>query len=72
MTDQDTLIERLLGQVATEQARLARSADGRAHELAPWIFLWAPMDLWALSPEVTGWRIPAIFNGQHWTGVRLR
>jgi ABC-type transport system substrate-binding protein len=53
-----------------EQTRLARTADARAHELAPWIFLWAPMDLWALSPEVTGWRIPAIFNGQHWTNVR--
>jgi len=54
-----------------EQERLARAADARAHELAPWIFLWAPADLWALSPQVTGWRIPAIFNGQHWTGVRI-
>jgi peptide/nickel transport system substrate-binding protein len=52
------------------QARLARAADARAHELAPWVFLWAPVDLWALSPEITGWRVPAIFNGQHWTGVR--
>lgn len=53
-----------------EQAQLARVADARAHELAPWVFLWAPVDLWALTPELTGWRVPAIFNGQHWTGVR--
>ncbi|MEP6745523.1 MAG: ABC transporter substrate-binding protein, partial [Gemmatimonadota bacterium] len=54
-----------------EQARLARLADARAHELAPWVFLWAPVDLWALTPDLTGWRVPAIFNGQHWTGVRF-
>lgn len=52
-----------------EQARLALASDARAHALAPWVFLWAPVDLWALSPELTGWRVPAIFNGQHWTGV---
>ena len=54
-----------------EQARLAATADRRVHDLAPWVFLWAPVDLWALSPDVTGWRVPAIFNGQHWTGVRF-
>lgn len=54
-----------------EQERLARTADARVHELAPWVFLWAPEDLWALSPDVTGWRVPAIFNGQHWTGVHF-
>ncbi|HEX7918066.1 MAG TPA: ABC transporter substrate-binding protein, partial [Gemmatimonadales bacterium] len=54
-----------------EQTRLAREADARVHELAPWVFLWAPVDLWALSPEVEGWHVPAIFNGQHWTGVRF-
>ena len=54
-----------------EQARLAAAADRRVHDLAPWVFLWAPVDLWALSPDVTGWRVPAIFNGQHWTGVRF-
>jgi ABC-type transport system substrate-binding protein len=53
------------------QLRLAIAADRRAHELAPWIFLWAPVDLWALSPEVSGWEVPAIFNGQRWTGVRF-
>jgi peptide/nickel transport system substrate-binding protein/oligopeptide transport system substrate-binding protein len=54
-----------------EQTRLAREADARVHELAPWVFLWAPVDLWALSPELEGWHVPAIFNGQHWTGVRF-
>jgi oligopeptide transport system substrate-binding protein len=53
------------------QARLAAAADRRVHALAPWVFLWAPMDLWAESPDITGWRVPAIFNGQHWTGVKF-
>ena len=68
----DRLVDRMRASTDTaEQTRLAREADARVHELAPWVFLWAPVDLWALSPEVTGWRVPAIFNGQHWTGVRF-
>jgi peptide/nickel transport system substrate-binding protein/oligopeptide transport system substrate-binding protein len=49
-----------------EKARLARETDARIFALAPWIFLWHPVDLWALSPNVEGWDIPAIFNGQRW------
>ncbi|MBW8771914.1 MAG: ABC transporter substrate-binding protein [Gemmatimonadetes bacterium] len=72
----DAELDRVVAQMRTTsdtvlQARLARQADARAHELAPWVFLWAPVDLWALSPDLTGWRVPAIFNGQHWTGVRF-
>lgn len=54
-----------------EKVRLARDVDARLHELAPWIFLWHPVDLWALRPEATGWMIPAIFNGQRWTETRI-
>lgn len=54
-----------------EKERLARETDARIFDLAPWIFLWHPVDLWAEHPRVTGWRIPAIFNGQRWTGVRI-
>lgn len=54
-----------------EKLRLARQVDARLHELAPWIFLWHPVDLWAVSPRVEGWQIPAIFNGQRWREARL-
>jgi peptide/nickel transport system substrate-binding protein/oligopeptide transport system substrate-binding protein len=54
-----------------EKLRLARETDARLHELAPWIFLWFPMDLWARHPRVEGWEIPAIFNGQRWTEARI-
>lgn len=54
-----------------EKVRLAREVDGRLHELAPWIFLWHPVDLWALQPKTTGWMIPAIFNGQRWTETKV-
>ena len=54
-----------------EKLRLARQVDARLHELAPWIFLWFPMDLWARNPRVEGWDIPAIFNGQRWMEARI-
>ncbi len=53
-----------------EKARLSREIDARVFELAPWIFLWFPTDVWAAQPTVEGWRIPAVFTGQRWTGVR--
>ena len=53
-----------------EKARLARAIDARVFDLAPWIFLWFPVDLWAVRPELGGWRVPAIFTGQRWTDVR--
>lgn len=46
--------------------RLAREADARIFALAPWVFLWHPVDLWARHPCLLGWAIPAIFNGQRW------
>ena len=49
-----------------EKARLAREIDARVLDLAPWIFLWFPVDLWAAHPEVEGWRFPLIFTGQRW------
>jgi ABC-type transport system substrate-binding protein len=52
-----------------EKARLARAVDARVFDLAPWIFLWFPVDLWAEQPDVKGWRIPAVFTGQRWTQV---
>jgi len=52
-----------------EKARLSREIDARVFDLAPWIFLWFPTDVWAVQPDVKGWRIPAVFTGQRWTGV---
>ncbi len=55
----------------TEKAALARQADARIFDQAPWIFLWFPIDMWAARPELVGWRIPAVFTGQRWTEARL-
>ncbi|HEU4682309.1 MAG TPA: ABC transporter substrate-binding protein [Gemmatimonadales bacterium] len=52
-----------------EKARLARDIDSRVFDLAPWIFLWFPVDLWAARPEIKGWRFPLVFTGQRWTEV---
>lgn len=49
---------------------LSRAIDARIFEAAPWIFLWFPADLWAERADVTGWEIPAIFNGQRWRTAR--
>ena len=50
----------------TEKAGLSREIDARVFELAPWIFLWFPVDIWASQPDVKGWRIPLVFTGQRW------
>ena len=55
-----------------EKVRLSREIDQRVFDAAPWIFCYFPVDMWAERPEVTGWEIPAIFNGQRWTGVHFR
>jgi ABC-type transport system substrate-binding protein len=52
-----------------EKVRLAREIDVRVFDLAPWIFLWFPVDVWAAQPDVQGWRVPLIFTGQRWTQV---
>jgi peptide/nickel transport system substrate-binding protein/oligopeptide transport system substrate-binding protein len=49
-----------------EKLRLDRRIDAMVFETAPWIFCWFPVDMWAMQPDVVGWRIPAIFNGQRW------
>ena len=50
----------------TEKARLSRQIDARVFELAPWIFLWFPVDMWASRSDVKGWRVPLVFTGQRW------
>jgi peptide/nickel transport system substrate-binding protein/oligopeptide transport system substrate-binding protein len=54
-----------------EKARLSREIDARVFDLAPWIFLWFPADVWAVEPRVKGWKIPAVFTGQRWTTAEL-
>jgi ABC-type transport system substrate-binding protein len=50
---------------------LYRRIDERVYGAAPWLYLWFPTDLWARRPEVTGWDVPVIFNGQRWTSARI-
>jgi len=54
---------------SAEKARLSREIDARVFDLAPWIFLWFPADVWAVQPDVKGWHIPAVFTGQRWMNV---
>jgi peptide/nickel transport system substrate-binding protein/oligopeptide transport system substrate-binding protein len=49
-----------------EKAGVSRDIDARVFELAPWIFLWFPVDIWASRPDVQGWRVPLVFTGQRW------
>ena len=53
-----------------EKARLSVAIDARVFELAPWIFLWFPVDVWAKRPDVEGWRFPLVFTGQRWVEAR--
>jgi ABC-type transport system substrate-binding protein len=50
----------------SEQVGLARDIDARVFVLAPWIFLWFPVDVWAMQPDVRGWEVPLVFTGQRW------
>lgn len=71
-TSLDSLILRARSTLnADEKARLAREIDQRVFDAAPWIFCYFPVDWWARRPEVTGWEIPAIFNGQRWSRARI-
>ncbi|HVH10666.1 MAG TPA: ABC transporter substrate-binding protein [Gemmatimonadales bacterium] len=68
----DSLI--LAARRTTDDARrtaLYRQIDDRVYRAAPWLYLWFPKDLWARRPEVTGWDLPLVFNGQRWTGARV-
>ena len=50
---------------------LYRRIDERVYGAAPWLYLWFPTDLWARRPELQGWDLPVIFNGQRWTHARV-
>jgi len=50
---------------------LYRRIDERVYRAAPWLYLWFPTDLWARRPELVGWDLPVIFNGQRWTLARV-
>ncbi len=68
----DSLI-RAARRTVDQQAReaLYRRIDTRVHEAAPWIYLWFPVDLWAVQPSIQGWDVAVIFNGQRWTQARV-
>jgi len=55
-----------------EREALYTRIDGRVFEAAPWIYLWFPVDLWAVRPAIDGWDVPVIFNGQRWTKARVK
>ena len=55
----------------TARTALYARIDERVYRAAPWLYLWFPTDLWARRPELTGWDLPVIFNGQRWTLARV-
>src|SRR5213596_2162849 len=55
----------------TARTALYHRIDERVYRAAPWLYLWFPTDLWARRPELEGWDLPVIFNGQRWTGARV-
>ncbi|HEY4319749.1 MAG TPA: ABC transporter substrate-binding protein [Gemmatimonadales bacterium] len=66
----DTLLVRARTTVdSAEKVTLLKRIDARVFDLAPWVFCWFPTDLWAMRPDVHGWRYPLIFTGQRWTTV---
>lgn len=72
----DSALDRMLLTARTTPDSLAKVAllreiDARIHDLAPWLFCWFPLDMWAMRPEVTGWRYPAVFSGQRWTTATI-
>jgi len=69
VTDSLILLARRTADEATRIA-LYRQIDERVYRAAPWLYLWFPTDLWARRPDLSGWDMPVIFNGQHWTTVR--
>jgi peptide/nickel transport system substrate-binding protein/oligopeptide transport system substrate-binding protein len=63
----DSMITRARGTTdSSDNVRLARAIDSRVFQLAPWIFLWFPVDVWAMQPDVRGWELPLVFTGQRW------
>jgi len=70
VTDSLILAARRTTDVACRSA-LYRRIDDRVYAAAPWLYLWFPKDLWAHRPDLGGWDLPVIFNGQRWTHARV-
>ena len=70
VTDSLIVLARRTVDQSAREALYAR-IDSRIFEAAPWLYLWFAVDLWAEHPSVAGWDVPAIFNGQRWTKVRV-
>lgn len=66
----DSLLDAAAACMDTAQRwELYRSAEEIVYEDAPWLFLWFPQKYEVLSPRITGYRIPLIFNGQRFLDV---
>jgi ABC-type transport system substrate-binding protein len=67
----DSLIE-LSQRAADEQqtARLYAAADSLVYDEAPWIFLYFPVSVYAIAPEVEGYEASVMYLGEDYTGVR--
>jgi ABC-type transport system substrate-binding protein len=67
-------VDSILGAAATcmdeaKRRALYRTAEDIVYGDAPWLFLWFPEKYEVVSPRLTGYRIPLIFNGQRFLDV---
>ncbi len=68
--DIDAMIERAGRSVdAEEAAALYGRIDGEIYNRAPWIYLYHPVAFQAVSPRVSGYRMPAVYLGADYTTV---
>src|SRR5687768_3158032 len=54
-----------------KRATLYRSADSLAYADAPMVPLFFYNDLYAVQPWIRDFKVPTIFNGQRWIGVKI-
>jgi peptide/nickel transport system substrate-binding protein/oligopeptide transport system substrate-binding protein len=67
----DGLIERAQRTIDANTCRLLYShIDSLIYAEAPWIYLYFPRSFEAVSPDVIGYRIPFLYLGRDYTGVR--
>ena len=56
---------------AAKRNALYEAAQGRAVEMAPWVFFWHKKDFMVVQPRVKGFRLYPINNADKGLGVSL-
>ncbi|PIU48407.1 MAG: hypothetical protein COS94_02350 [Candidatus Hydrogenedentes bacterium CG07_land_8_20_14_0_80_42_17] len=71
-SETDSMIEKILSLCqGNERGSAIIAVSKRIIKKAPWIFLWYPRTAVAVSPRISGYTIPAIFNGDKGTKYKI-